>query len=154
IARLTAHPGRVTARTLTLAGRDLRVGDARALDRFLGSKLALVFQDPMSSLNPVLSIGTQVAEPAMVHQGMRGERARRRAAGGMVEVHIPGPDARVAQYPHKFWGGMQQGVMIAMGLMNDPALIIADDPTTSLAVPTQAQVIDVLNEVTRPHSTA
>ncbi|HET6197926.1 MAG TPA: dipeptide/oligopeptide/nickel ABC transporter permease/ATP-binding protein, partial [Acetobacteraceae bacterium] len=144
IARLVSYPGRVTARRLTFAGRDLLSADTRALDRFLGSRLALVFQDPMSSLNPALSIGTQVAEPATVHQGMRRAAALRRAADRLGEVHIPRPENRLTQYPHEFSGGMQQRVMIAMGLMNNPALIIADEPTTALDVTIQAQILQLL----------
>ena len=154
IARLVSYPGRVTARRLTFAGRNLLSADTRALDRFLGSRLALVFQDPMSSLNPALSIGTQVAEPATVHQRMRRAAALRRAADRLGEVHIPRPENRLTQYPHEFSGGMQQRVMIAMGLMNNPALIIADEPTTALDVTIQAQVIDLLREINQHHRTA
>jgi oligopeptide/dipeptide ABC transporter ATP-binding protein len=154
ISRLVSYPGRVAARRLTLAGRDLLAADARALDRFLGTRLALVFQDPMSSLNPALSIGTQVAEPAVVHQRMRRDAALLRAGERMGEVHIPRPEDRLAQYPHEFSGGMQQRAMIAMGLMNDPALIVADEPTTALDVTIQAQVIEVLREINRRHRTA
>jgi oligopeptide/dipeptide ABC transporter ATP-binding protein len=154
IARLVAYPGRVEARALRLSGTDLLGPATIALDRFLGRSLALVFQDPMSSLNPTLSIGTQVAEPAVVHQRLARADALRRAAQRMGEVHIPRPEERLRQYPHEFSGGMQQRVMIAMGLMNDPALIIADEPTTALDVTIQAQVIDVLREVNQRRGTA
>ncbi len=154
IARLVSYPGRVAGRRLTLAGHDLLAASTRALDRFLGSRLALVFQDPMSSLNPALSIGTQVTEPAIVHQQMRRDAARLRAGERMGEVDIPRPLDRLGQYPHEFSGGMQQRVMIAMGLMNDPALIIADEPTTALDVTIQAQVIEVLREINQRHRTA
>jgi peptide/nickel transport system permease protein len=154
IARLVAHPGCVEARQLTLEGRDIAAARTVALDRFLGRRLALVYQDPMASLNPALTIGTQVAEPAIVHQRMKRSAALRTAAVRMGEVNIPQPDARLGQFPHEFSGGMQQRVMIAMGLMNEPTLIVADEPTTALDVTIQAQVIDVLKSINAQHGTA
>lgn len=154
IARLVAHPGRITARQLTLQGQDLTTIRTLPLNQFLGQRLALVYQDPVSSLNPALRIGTQVAEPAIVHQRLSRKAALREAATRLREVNIPKPECRLSRFPYEFSGGMQQRVMIAMGLMNEPALIIADEPTTALDVTVQAQVIDVLKTVNARHGTA
>jgi peptide/nickel transport system permease protein len=154
IAKLVAHPGRVEAGRLVFAGTDLLAANPSTVARLLGRQLALVFQDPLSSLNPTLRIGTQVAEPAIVHQRLGHRSALERAAQRLAEVHIPQPQDRLLQYPHELSGGMQQRAMIAMGLMNEPALIIADEPTTALDVTVQAQVIEVLKEVNQRHGTA
>jgi oligopeptide/dipeptide ABC transporter ATP-binding protein len=150
LAQLIPYPGAVSARALRMRGGDLR----RASPRELGTSIALVFQDPMSSLNPALRVGLQLVEAAEVHRGIDRRSALAMAAARLRDVHIPAPDVRLRQYPHEFSGGMRQRAMIAMALMNAPALIIADEPTTALDVTVQAQIIDVLQEINRAHGAA
>ena len=150
IAQLVPYPGTVTARVLCLRGEDLR----HASPRVLGTEVAMIFQDPMSSLNPALRIGLQLIEASQVHRGLDRAAAWQMAVARMRDVHIPAPEARMRQYPHEFSGGMRQRAMIAMALMNAPSLIIADEPTTALDVTVQAQIIDVLHEINRTHGAA
>lgn len=154
IAHLVPYPGRVAARTLELRGMDLLQINPQTLDRTLGSELAMVFQDPMSSMNPSLRVGLQLIEAPMARGTLDRPAAVRLAVSRMRDVHIPVPEARMRQYPHEFSGGMRQRAMIAMALMNSPSLIIADEPTTALDVTIQAQIIDVLQEVNQQHGTA
>ncbi len=154
IAHLVPYPGTSGARSVRLRGEDLlRLSPARR-HRVLGTDLAMVFQDPMSSLNPALRVGLQLIEAPQVHRALDRGSAWRLAVTRMRDVHIPAPDARMRQYPHEFSGGMRQRAMIAMALMNAPSLIIADEPTTALDVTVQAQIIDVLQEVNRAHGAA
>ncbi|MFI8436084.1 dipeptide/oligopeptide/nickel ABC transporter permease/ATP-binding protein [Streptomyces sp. NPDC079020] len=140
LADLVPHPGRVTG-TLRFDGNDLRA------DPRLGTALAMVFQDPMASLNPALRVGRQLAEVAEVHLGQSRRQASQRAVDRLGAVRIPSPERRAGQRPHEFSGGMRQRAVIAMGLMGDPKLIIADEPTTALDVAVQRQVLDLLAEV-------
>src|SRR5262249_11858136 len=140
IAGLVPYPGEVDATSMTLEGSDLLGSMDEARRRFLGTRLAMVFQDPMSSLNPALRIGVQLAEPAQIHRGLDRTAALRVAAERLRDVQIAAPEGRLRQYPHELSGGMRQRAMIAMGLMNAPSLIIADEPTTALDVTVQAQV--------------
>ncbi len=144
VARLIEHPGRVDARRLTFQGRDLRNGKARSHRHLLGTSLAMVFQDPMTSFNPAMRIGRQLAEVAEQHQGSTRRQAWQRAVDRLRAVRIPDPHRRARQYPHEFSGGMRQRAMIGMGLMGKPALIIADEPTTALDVTVQRQVLRLL----------
>ncbi len=153
IAGLIPPQGRVSG-TRRFLGHDLGRMPGPARDHLLGTRLALVFQDPMASLNPSLTVGLQVAEPGFIHGHRRRREAFRLALERLGEVGIPNPAARAARHPHEFSGGMQQRAMIAMGLMNDPALLIADEPTTALDVTVQAQVIDLLAQLNRDHGTA
>ncbi|MEU0633123.1 dipeptide/oligopeptide/nickel ABC transporter permease/ATP-binding protein [Streptomyces sp. NPDC005989] len=141
LADLVPHPGRVSAGTLRFDGDDLRA------DPRLGTELAMVFQDPMASLNPALRVGRQLAEVAEVHLGASRAQAAARAVDRLGAVRIAAPERRARQRPHEYSGGMRQRAVIAMGLMGKPKLIIADEPTTALDVAVQRQVLGLLAEV-------
>ncbi len=147
ITRLVAEYGRVDASRLELLGNDLLAPDTAVRRRMLGTSLAMVFQDPMTSFNPTRRIGAQLAEVATHHQGMTRREAMARAVDRLTAVRIPDADARARQYPHEFSGGMRQRAMIGMGLMGKPALIVADEPTTALDVTVQQQVLDLLGAI-------
>jgi oligopeptide/dipeptide ABC transporter ATP-binding protein len=154
IAHLVPYPGRVTARAVELGGIHLLRATPRTLDRTLASGLSMVFQDPMSTMNPALRVGLQLIEAPLARRALDRETASRLALARMRDVHIPAPEARMRQYPHEFSGGMRQRAVIAMALMSSPSLIIADEPTTALDVTIQAQIIDLLREVNQNHRTA
>lgn len=147
VAQLVPDPGRVSASTLRFLGTDLITAPKGRLRRLLGTSLAMVFQDPMSSFNPTMRMGDQLAEVATEHAGMSRRDARRLAADRMAAVRITDPDKRVRQYPYEFSGGMRQRAMIGMGLMVSPRLIVADEPTTALDVTVQRQVLDLLRAI-------
>jgi len=126
------------------AGRDLFSLSPEELRRLRGPELAVVFQDPMTSLNPVLTIGTQIVETLQAHLGLDNGTALRRGAALLAEVGIPAPEQRLRQYPHQLSGGMRQRVAIAIALSCEPRLLIADEPTTALDVTIQAQILDLL----------
>ncbi|HYQ66397.1 dipeptide/oligopeptide/nickel ABC transporter permease/ATP-binding protein [Actinophytocola sp.] len=147
VTRLVGDDGRVDATRLELLGHDLRAPDTAVRQRLLGTSLAMVFQDPMTSFNPGRRIGGQLAEVATHHQGMRRRAALARAVDRLAAVRIPDAATRARQYPHEFSGGMRQRAMIGMGLMGSPALIVADEPTTALDVTVQQQVLDLLASI-------
>ena len=147
IARLIEQPGAVTAQRLHFLGTDLLSGTERAHRRLLGTSFAMVFQDPMTSFNPTRRIGRQLAEVAQQHQGMNRRQALDRAVDRLRAVRVPAAERRAHQYPHEFSGGMRQRAMIGMGLMGEPALIVADEPTTALDVTVQKQVLDLLQSI-------
>jgi len=149
ILRLVAEPpGHILPGSLVeFEGRNLLTLAPRELRVVRGNRIAMVFQEPLSSLNPVLTIGDQVAEPAIVHQRLRRRAARARAIEMLRLVGIPDADVRVDQYPHELSGGMRQRVMIAMALVCHPQLLIADEPTTALDVTVQAQILDLLERL-------
>ncbi|MEU0546234.1 dipeptide/oligopeptide/nickel ABC transporter permease/ATP-binding protein [Micromonospora sp. NPDC005979] len=147
IARLVESPGLVRADRLDFLGTDLRSADSRAVRGLLGTSLAMVFQDPMTSLNPIQRIGRQLAEVAERHQRMNRRRAWDRAVERLDAVRIPAAARRARQLPHELSGGMRQRAMIGMGIMAQPSLIIADEPTTALDVTVQRQVLELLAEV-------
>ncbi|WP_086662022.1 dipeptide/oligopeptide/nickel ABC transporter permease/ATP-binding protein [Lentzea kentuckyensis] len=150
VSRLVEHPGVVTADRLAFAGKPL----LRTSDRELGTSLAMVFQDPMTSFNPTRRIGRQLAEVSEVHQGMSRTKAFERAVDRLKAVRIPTAAKRARQYPHEFSGGMRQRAMIAMGLMGEPQLVIADEPTTALDVTVQREVLRLLAKVRAERSAA
>ena len=135
-------------------GENLLRASKRRLRDLRGSEISMIFQDPMTSLNPVLTVGDQLVEAVMLHRDVTTRRARELAIEGLKEVGIPRAERRIDDYPHQFSGGMRQRVMIAMALINDPALLIADEPTTALDVTTQAQILGLIQQLQRDHGTA
>src|SRR5258706_9912993 len=140
-------PGRIVSGAIRLAGRDLLALSEAEMRDVRGNDISMIFQEPMTSLNPVLTIGRQIAETLTLHQGLDHKAALRRAVEMLRLVHIPEAQRRIAQYPHQLSGGMRQGVMIAMALACNPKLLIADEPTTALDVTIQAQILDLMREL-------
>jgi ABC-type dipeptide/oligopeptide/nickel transport system ATPase component len=145
---LVPAPNRITGR-LSLGGADLLGMSETALRRLRGKRMAMIFQEPMTALNPVVAVGTQIAEMLEVHDGVSTREARRRAVVLLREVGIAAAEPRAGAYPHQLSGGMRQRVMIAMAIACRPALLIADEPTTALDVSVQAQILDLLLELQR-----
>ncbi|MFB7271694.1 ABC transporter ATP-binding protein [Streptomyces sp. NPDC056244] len=151
---LDTPPARISGGEVLFRGRDLLTLPEERRRGIRGAEMAMIFQDALSSLNPVLSVGAQLGEMFIVHRGMSRKLARARAVELMERVGIPAAKDRVGDYPHQFSGGMRQRVMIAMALSLEPALIIADEPTTALDVTVQAQIMDLLAELRRELDTA
>ena len=137
-----------------VAGAEMIGVPARQVRSQRGKKIAMIFQDPLSALNPVHRIGAQIVEMIQAHQNLDKDEAHRRAVELLDLVGLPQPDVRALQYPHEFSGGMRQRVMIAMAIANDPEVLIADEPTTALDVTVQAQILDVIENVRRTLNTA
>jgi len=144
---LIEEPGRVEAERIRFEGKDLLSLSAEGMRRLRGNRMAMIFQDPMTSLNPFLTVEEQVCEVLEVHKGMRRKAARERAVALLEEVGIPGAARRLRDYPHQFSGGMRQRVMIAIALACEPTLLIADEPTTALDVTIQAQILELLRRL-------
>ena len=154
VMRLLAHNGRVSGGRVLFEGRDLLPLDADAMRAIRGRDIAMIFQDPMTSLNPVLTIGYQIAEPLLLHLRMTPGAARARALELLQRVGIPDAESRLDQYPHQFSGGMRQRVVIAIALACNPKLIIADEPTTALDVTIQAQILKLMKDLARDRNIA
>jgi oligopeptide transport system ATP-binding protein len=147
-------PGKIVSGQIFFEGEDiLKMSDAEVRS-IRGRKIAMIFQDPMTSLNPVLTINRQISEMLELHLGMTRSQARQRSIELLKMVGIPNAEQRVDQYPHQFSGGMRQRVMIAMALSCNPSLLIADEPTTALDVTIQAQILDLMRNLRREHNTA
>ncbi|HEX9077463.1 MAG TPA: ABC transporter ATP-binding protein [Anaerolineae bacterium] len=142
-------PGKIPSGQVLFQGRDLLKVDDEEIRSVRGNKIAMVFQDPMTSLNPVLTINTQISEALELHLGMTKEQARKRGIELLKMVGIPEAEGRIDDYPHQFSGGMRQRVMIAMALSCSPQLLIADEPTTALDVTIQAQITDIVKRLKR-----
>ena len=140
-------PGRIVAGEVLWQGRDLVPLGPREMQRIRSKEIGIVFQEPMTSLNPVYTVGAQIAETIRVHEGLGRRAALDKAVEMLRLVHIPNPERRVRDYPHQFSGGMRQRVMIAMALSCNPQLLIADEPTTALDVTIQAQILELLAEL-------
>ncbi len=146
--------GRVTAGRAVFEGRDLLSLADRELRKIRGREIAMIFQDPMTSLNPVLTIGRQIRESLQAHLGLDRKQSEARAAELLDQVGIPSAKSRISDYPHQFSGGMRQRAMIAMALACEPKLLIADEPTTALDVTIQAQILELLRSLVAERNTA
>ena len=150
LMRLIRAPGRIEAGSrLRFEGRDLLALSEEEMRRLRGNRIAMVFQEPMTALNPVFTIGEQIAEVSRIHEGTSRKDARKRAVEMLELVGIPAPEQRANEYPHQLSGGMRQRIVIAMALVMSPALVIADEPTTALDVTIQAQILELLADLQR-----
>ena len=140
-------PSRIKSGSITFLGEELLSKSEKDMQKLRGGKMGMIFQDPMTSLNPTMKVGRQITENLEKHLGMTGADAKKRAIEMLKLVGIPGAETRVDQYPHEFSGGMRQRVMIAIALACDPELLIADEPTTALDVTIQAQILEVMKEL-------
>ncbi len=151
---IQSPPGRIVGGRVNFEGRDLLSLSEREMRSVRGGKIGMIFQEPMTSLNPVLSIGRQITEPLQLHQKMSTNEARRRAIELLSMVGIPDADRRIGDYPHQLSGGQRQRVMIAIAMSCDPKLLIADEATTALDVTIQAQILELMKSVTSQSGTA
>ena len=147
VMRLIAPPGKIVGGSIKFKGEELTTASGERLREIRGNDIAMIFQDPMTSLNPVYTVGEQIAEALRLHRNLDKKQAWAAAVDAMHEVAIPDPSRRVNDYPHQLSGGMRQRVMIAMALACNPELLIADEPTTALDVTIQAQILELLNEL-------
>ncbi len=147
IINLISKPGFISGGRVLFNGNDISsVPDAR-MREIRGDRISMIFQDPMMTLNPVLTIGTQMVETIRAHRNISKAKAEKVALEKLKKVYIPSPEKRLSQYPHEFSGGMRQRIIIAISLLTDPAIIIADEPTTALDVTIQAEIMDLLQEL-------
>ncbi|MDX3809193.1 ABC transporter ATP-binding protein [Bosea thiooxidans] len=154
LVRLIDPPGEIVAGTISFDGEDLRAASEERLRDLRGDRIAMIFQDPLMTLNPVLSIGEQMSEAILEHRDCSREEALSEAAKALARVGISSPEARLKQFPHEFSGGMRQRVAIATALLNAPDLIIADEPTTALDVTIQSQILFEVQKLARETGTA
>ena len=153
IMRLLPDTARVTGKIL-FKGQDILKMKTKDFNKIRGKEISMIFQDPMTSLNPLYTVGNQLEEVLKLHMGLKGEAATKRAIELLDMVSIPQPETRVTQYPHEFSGGMRQRVMIAMALACDPTILIADEPTTALDVTIQAQILELMKDLQKKISTS
>ncbi|HBE96936.1 MAG TPA: dipeptide/oligopeptide/nickel ABC transporter ATP-binding protein [Verrucomicrobiales bacterium] len=139
-------PGKIHSGKALFEGTDLLQAKDKELQKIRGKRISMIFQDPMTSLNPYLKISNQLTEPLEIHEGIKGKEALHKAIDALAEVGIPEPEKRIKSYPHEFSGGMRQRVMIAMALITRPEILIADEPTTALDVTVQKQVLDLIKD--------
>jgi oligopeptide/dipeptide ABC transporter ATP-binding protein len=154
IMGLISQPGRIAGGSITFKGEELTTASPARMREIRGNDIAMIFQDPMTSLNPVYTVGEQIADALRLHRGLDRKAAWKAAIESMKEVAIPSPERRASDYPHQLSGGMRQRVMIAMALACDPELLIADEPTTALDVTIQAQILELLNGLRRSRKLA
>jgi len=155
ILRLVANPpGRIVGGAIHFEGKNLLELGESEMERIRGNEISMIFQEPMTSLNPLFTIGRQVSEAIALHQGLSRKEAMDRAVEMLRRVYIPEPERRVHAYPHQMSGGMRQRVMIAMALSCNPKVLIADEPTTALDVTIQAQILDLMRELQETYGTA
>lgn len=154
IMKLLAENGRVVDGQIIFDGKDISKAEDLDMEHIRGNDVGMIFQDPMTSLNPVYTIGNQLVEPLIKHRGLNSKEAKDIALNMLKLVGIPSPEKRIKQYPHEFSGGMRQRAMIAMSLVCEPKLIIADEPTTALDVTIQAQILDLMKDLKDKLNTA
>lgn len=151
---IPSPPGEIAGGSILFKGEDITKLNEKALRQIRGNAISMIFQDPMTSLNPVLTIGSQLSECFMVHKHLASKAAAEQAIAMLERVGIPAPEARMRQYPHQLSGGMRQRVMIAMALAMNPQILLADEPTTALDVTIQAQIIELLQKLNRELDTS
>ncbi len=154
VMRLISAPGKIAGGEISFEGEELLAASEERMREIRGDDIAMIFHDPMTSLNPVYTVGEQLAEALRLHRGMTRAQAREATIQAMTEVAIPDPSRRVDDYPHQLSGGMRQRVMIAMALACDPKLLIADEPTTALDVTIQAQILELIDGLRRSRNLA
>nr|WP_276531624.1 ABC transporter ATP-binding protein [Brevibacillus invocatus] len=154
IMRLLPENAKIDADRLTFDGTEIMDMDQKQMRRLHGNDIGMIFQDPMTSLNPLFTIGDQIMEPIRIHQKLSKSEAKKRAIEVLKMVEIPSPESRLNQYPHEFSGGMRQRVMIAIAISCNPKLLIADEPTTALDVTIQAQILDLMSDLKKKGNTS
>jgi oligopeptide transport system ATP-binding protein len=154
IMRLLDDNGKVKEGKVRFEDNDIVAMDEEAMSQIRGNEISMIFQDPMTSLNPLMTIGNQIMEPLRIHKKMTKEEAHKKAIELLHLVGIPSPESRMKQYPHEFSGGMRQRVMIAMALTCNPKLLIADEPTTALDVTIQAQILEIMKDIKQKLNTS